>query len=151
MSTTGIGGSAAATRLVRAGILAGIVGPIVAWSLTTVVIASWSGYDPVRQSVSILVDAPLGSLQTLAFALSGLLGAAWAFGLSAVLGTDARDRAIARGLLLVQALVVFGFALLPTDAIGLPTTTIGTLHLIDFYLYAVTMPLTCPSFALTST
>jgi hypothetical protein len=127
---------------VRLGILAGIVGPIVAWGLTLVVIVTWAGYDPIRQSVSILVDAPLGWLQTLAFAISGLSGAAWAFGLSAVLGSDARDRATVRALLLVQAIIVFGFAVLPTDAIGLPTSTIGTLHLIDFYLYAVTMPLT---------
>jgi Protein of unknown function (DUF998) len=142
MLTRGIAGGTAATGLVRGGILAGIVGPIVAWGLTLVVIASWPGYDPIRQSVSILVDAPLGWLQTLAFAISGLLGAAWAFGLSAVLGATDRDRTIVRSPLLVQAVIVFGFAILPTDAIGLPTTTIGTLHLLDFYLYAVTMPVT---------
>jgi len=126
----------------RAGILGGTAGPIVAWGLTFLVIASWRGYDPVSQSVSILVGAPLGWLQTLAFATSGLLGAAWAFGLSAVLGATPRDRAIVRGLLLVQAAIALGFAVLPTDAEGLPTTTIGALHLLDFYLYAVTMPLT---------
>jgi hypothetical membrane protein len=127
---------------VRLGILAGIAGPLVAWGLTVLVIASWPGYDPISQSVSILVNAPLGWVQTLAFVISGLLGAAWAFGLSSVLGATRRDRAIVRGLLLVQAAIAFGFAVLPTDHEGLPTTAIGALHLLDFYLYAVTMPLT---------
>jgi hypothetical protein len=126
----------------RAAIAAGIVGPIVAWGLSVVIIANWPGYDPISQSISLLADAPLGGLQTVAFAISGLLGAAWAFGLASVLGTTAKQRALVRGLLLVQAVIAFGFALLPTDAVGLPTTSIGTLHLYDFYLYAVTMPLT---------
>jgi hypothetical protein len=134
--------NAATASAARAAIAAGIVGPIVAWGLSVVIIANWPGYDPIAQSISLLADAPLGGLQTVAFAISGLLGAAWAFGLASVLGTTARQRALVRGLLLVQAVIAFGFALLPTDAVGLPTTSIGTLHLYDFYLYAVTMPLT---------
>jgi hypothetical protein len=125
-----------------AGIAAGIAAPIVSWTLSVVVIATWPGYDPLAQSISRLVDAPLGSLQTVAFALSGLLGVAWAFGLSSVLGSTARDRALVRGLLLVQAAIAFGFAILPTDPAGAPATMVGRLHLLDFYLYALTMPLT---------
>jgi len=124
------------------GILAGIVGPILTWALTIVVIASWPGYDPISQSISILVTAPLGWVLTVSFAISGLVGVAWAFGLSAVLGSTSRNRAIVRWLLLLQAAISFGFAILPTDPEGAPVTAVGTLHLYDFYLYAVTMPLT---------
>jgi hypothetical protein len=124
------------------GIAAGTAAPIVSWTLSVVVIATWPGYDPVAQSISSLANAPLGWLQTVAFATNGLLGFAWAFGLSSVLGSTARDRALVRGLLLIQAIIAFGFAVLPTDPEGLPTTTIGRLHLLDFYLYALTMPLT---------
>jgi hypothetical membrane protein len=123
-------------------VLAGIVAPVIAWALSLVVITGWPGYDPIRQSISLLAHAPLGWLQTLAFAISGLLGLAWAFGLSNVLGATARDRWIVRGLLLLQAVIGLGFAVLPTDPEGVPETATGGLHLFDFYLYAVTMPLT---------
>jgi hypothetical membrane protein len=125
-----------------AGIAAGIAAPIISWALSVVVIATWPCYDPVAQSISSLANAPLGWLQTVAFAISGLLGVAWAFGLSSVLGSTARDRTLVRGLLLLQAAIAFGFAILPTDPEGAPTTMVGRLHLLDFYLYALTMPLT---------
>ena len=131
-----------------AGIAAGIAAPIISWSLSVVVIATWLGYDPVAQSISSLANAPLGWLQTVAFAISGLLGVAWAFGLSSVLGSTTRDRALVRGLLLIQAVIALGFAILPTDPQGAPTTLIGRLHLLDFYVYAVTMPLTLVILAL---
>ena len=126
------------------GILAGIVAPIVAWALTVFVGATWPGYDPIAQSISVLADAPLGWLQTLAFAISGVLGAAWAFGLSSVLGATPRDRSIVRALVLLQALIAVGFAILPADPgpERAPVSTVGVLHLANFYLYAVTMPLT---------
>ncbi len=126
----------------RASIVAGIAAPVISWALSVVVIAGWPGYDPIAQSISLLATAPLGWLQSVAFAISGILGAAWAFGLSSVLGRTARQRALVRGLLLVQAAIAIGFALLPTDPVGVPTTTIGSIHLLDFYLYAITMPLT---------
>lgn len=131
-----------AARRQALGILAGIVGPIVAWGLTLVVGATWPGYDPISQSISLLVDASLGWLQTLAFAISGVFGVAWAFGLSSVLGATPRDRALVRALVLVQAVISFGFAILPADPDGAPVSTVGALHLANFYLYAVTMPLT---------
>jgi hypothetical protein len=132
----------------RVGIAAGIAAPIVSWSLGVVVIATWPGYDPVAQSISSLANAPLGSLQTVAFAISGVLGVAWAFGLSSVLGSTSRDRELVRGLLLIQAVIALGFAFLPTDPEGAPTTLIGRLHLFDFYLYALAMPVTLVVLAL---
>jgi hypothetical membrane protein len=127
---------------------AGIAAPVVSWGLSLLIIAAWPGYDPVAQSISQLANAPLGWLQTVAFVVGGILGAAWAFGLSSVLGATPRQRALVRGLLLLQALISFGFAALPTDPEGVPRTTIGALHLLDFYLYAVTMPLTLLALAL---
>ena len=125
-------------------IVAGLVGPIVAWALTVLVAATWPGYDPIARSISVLADAPLGWLVTLAFAISGVSTAAWAFGLSNVLGSTWRDRSVVRALVLVQALIAFGFAVLPADPgpERAPVSTIGALHLADFYLYALTMPLT---------
>jgi hypothetical membrane protein len=126
----------------RATILAGIAGPIVSWGLSVVVIAGWPGYDPVAQSISLLANAPLGWLQTVAFVASGLLGLAWAAGLSSVLGASPRQRTLVRALLLLQAAITIAFAIFPTDPDGVPLTTIGRIHLANFYLYAVTMPLT---------
>ena len=129
-------------RINSLAISAGIAAPIVSWGLSFVVIGTWPGYDPVAQSISVLATAPLGWLQAVAFAISGLLGAAWAFGLSSVLGVTGRDRAIVRGLLLLQAAIAIAFVIFPTDPDGVPRSTIGLLHLANFYLYAATMPLT---------
>ncbi len=131
-----------------AAILAGIAAPIASWGLTVIIIAAWPGYDPVRQSISLLVAAPLGWLQTVAFVIGGAFGIAWAFGLSSVLGASPRDRSIVRALLLVQAVIALGFAILPTDPEGVPMTTVGALHLADFYLYAVSMPVTLAAIGL---
>ena len=130
------------TPVATAGILAGIAAPIVSWGLSAVVIAGWPGYDAISQSISLLAVAPLGWLQTVAFAVSGILGAAWAFGLSGVLGATSRDQAIVRGLVLLQAAVTIAFAIFPTDPDGVPISAIGQIHLANFYLYSVTMPLT---------
>ncbi len=123
-------------------ILAGIAAPIISWALSVVVIVGWPGYDPVAQSISLLANAPLGWLQTVAFALSGVLGSAWAIGLSRVLGVTARDRRIVLSLLLLQAAITIAFAIFPTDPGARAVSTIGKVHLANFYLYAVTMPLT---------
>ena len=123
-------------------ILAGIAGPIVSWGLSVVVIAGWPGYDPISQSISLLANAPLGWLQTVAFVVSGGLGIAWAFGLSRILGSTVRARAVVLSLLLVQAAITVAFAIFPTDPDEIPLTMIGRIHLANFYLYAVTMPLT---------
>jgi Protein of unknown function (DUF998) len=135
-------GSVGVPARVRAAILAGVAAPVISWGLSVIVIAGWPEYDPIGQSISLLATAPLGGLQTVAFAVSGVLGAAWAFGLSRVLGTTGRQRGLVLGLLLLQAAIALGFALLPTDPVGAPVTTTGTLHLANFYLYSVTMPVT---------
>lgn len=126
----------------RFAILAGLAGPIIAWGLSAIVIAGWPGYDPIAQSISLLANAPLGWLQTLAFWVSGVLGAAFAFGLATVLGPMPRDRAVVRSLLLLQAALAIGFALFPTDREARAITTIGKIHLGIFYAYAISMPLT---------
>jgi hypothetical protein len=114
----------------------------VSWGLNAFVIAGWPGYDPVAQSISLLANAPLGWLQTVAFAVSGLLGLAWALALPSVLGGSQRRRALVRGLLLLQAVPAIGFAIFPTDPGERGVTTVGAIHVTIFYAYAVTMPLT---------
>ncbi len=129
-------------------IMAGIAAPIVSWGLSVIVIASWPGYDPAAQSISLLANAPLGWLQTVAFIVSGGLGIGWAFGLSSVLGGTRRDRAVVRVLLLLQAAITIAFAIFPTDPDGVPMSRVGVVHLANFYLYAITMPLTLLVFGL---
>jgi hypothetical membrane protein len=123
-------------------ILAGIAAPIISWGLSVVVIAGWPGYDPVSESISLLANAPLGWLQTLAFVISGVLGAAFALGLSRVLGSTGRDRSLVRATLLLLAGLALGFAIFPTDADGRGISTIGQVHLAIFYAYAIAMPVT---------
>jgi len=126
----------------RLGLLSGIAAPIIAWGLSVVVIVTWPGYDPIRQSISLLADAPLGWLESLSFALAGLLGLAWALALPGALGASGRDRSIVRAAELVQAAIVLGFAIFPTDPESAPVSTLGAIHLLDFGLYAVSMPVT---------
>ncbi len=123
-------------------IMAGIAAPIVSWGLSVIVIANWPGHDPAAQSISLLANAPLGWLHTVAFIVSGGLGVGWAFGLSSVLGGTRRDRTVVRVLLLLQAAITIAFAIFPTDPDGVPMSTVGVVHLANFYLYAITMPLT---------
>jgi hypothetical membrane protein len=125
---------------IRLGIAAGVAAPPMAWALATIVALAWPGYDPVGQSISLLANAPLGWVQTVAFVLSGVLGAAWALGLGAVLGTTDRQRRLVRGVLLAQAVLMLGFALFPTDPGERGVTLVGQLHLVVLVAYAVMLP-----------
>jgi len=123
-------------------VLGGAAAPVVLWTLGIVVAATWPGYDPLAQSISLLVHAPLGGLQTAAFWAQGGLGLAWAIGAARVIGRDRRERWIVRGLFLLQSGIGFAFAVLPTDADGERITLVARLHLANFYLYAISMPIT---------
>lgn len=123
-------------------LLAGIASPIVLWSLGVIVAATWPGYDPIAESISVMVHAPLGWIQTLAFWIEGVLGIAWAFGAARMIGMNAREGRIVRWLFLLQAAIGFAFAILPADAGGTRETLVAQLHLANFYLYAVSMPIT---------
>lgn len=129
-------------RALRLGLLAGIAAPIVSWALGLVVMASWPGYDPIRQSISLLATAPLGWIENLGFALAGLLNLAWAFALARVLGATPRERTFVVGSQVLQGLIVLAFAVFPTDPDAAPVSTIGQLHLANYGLYALSMPLT---------
>jgi Protein of unknown function (DUF998) len=145
VQSTNLGRSSGpADRRLELGVLAGVAAAIAPWVLSVIVIVGWPGYDPVRQSISLLATAPLGWLMTAALAIGGLLDVAWALALPAVLGAPdrPRDRTLVRALLLLQAAIALGFAILPTDPEGVPVSTVGFLHLLDFYLYAVSMPVT---------
>jgi hypothetical protein len=129
-----------AKRLTLALLACGAIGPAVFWVLGAVVALTWPGYDPIADSISSMVHAPLGGLQVLAFAIGAPLTLAWAIGAGRVLGATPRDRAVVRALFAAQAAISLAFALLPTDAVGVPTTLVGSLHLVDFYAYAIVMP-----------
>ncbi len=126
----------------RALVAAGLAAPVALWVIGVIVAVTWPGYDPIAESISVMVHAPLGWLQTGAFWLQGLLGVAWAIGAARVMGTTAADRRIIRALFLLQAGIGFAFALLPADAGGVRETVVGRLHLANFYLYAISMPIT---------
>jgi hypothetical protein len=119
---------------------AGLVGPAVFWGLGAFVAMSWPGYDWVSQSISSLVHAPLGELQTLAFLLGGLLSLGWAIGAGRIMGRTDRQGSLVRGLFLVQAGLLVAFALLPTDPDDVSRTLTGNLHLLTFFSYSVAMP-----------
>jgi hypothetical protein len=129
-----------AARDTRVLLASGAIGPAAFWVLGGVVAATWPGYDPIADSISSMVHAPLGGLQILAFAIGGPLTLAWAIGAGRVLGATPRDRTIVRAVFAVQAAIALAFALLPTDASGAPATLVGSLHLATFYAYAIVMP-----------
>jgi hypothetical protein len=124
----------------RALLAFGAIGPAVFWALGAVVAATWPGYDPIADSISSMVHAPLGGLQVLAFAIGGPITLAWAIGAGRVLGATPRDRTIVRAVFAVHAAISLAFALLPTDAVGAPVSFVGNLHLATFYAYAIVMP-----------
>lgn len=124
------------------GLLAGIAAPFLAWGLSVIPIVTWPGYDPIAGSISVLANAPLGWVQTLAFAVSGILGLAWAAALPGVLGATPRDRGRVRALLVLQSALAIGFAIFPTDLERPGITPVGKVHLAIFFTYAVTMPVT---------
>lgn len=123
-------------------LLAGIASPIVLWSLGIIVAVTWPGYDPISESISSMVHAPMGWLQGAAFWVQGGLGVAWAVGASRVMGQTIIERRLVGGLFLLQAGIGFAFAVLPTDPGGAHDTLVGRLHLANFYLYAISMPIT---------
>jgi hypothetical protein len=129
-----------AARWTRALLACGAIGPVAFWVLGGVVAATWPGYDPIAESISSMVHAPLGGLQVLAFAIGGPLTLAWAIGAGRVLGAASLDRTIVRAVFALQATISLAFALLPTDVAEASTTLVGELHLVTFYIYALVMP-----------
>jgi hypothetical membrane protein len=135
-------GIVGAERPLRPLLLAGVLAPVLAWGLTVPVMLSWPGYDPVRQSISLLANAPNGWLQTLAFVISGGLGLAWAAGMGRMVGATAGDRRLVWRLLAFQAVVTILFAVFPTDPGARGTSPVGVLHLVDFAAYSISLPVT---------
>jgi hypothetical protein len=133
------GGAHRATRVLLA---AGAVGPVLFWLLGGVVALTWPGYDPIADSISSLVNAPLGVLQTFAFLAGAVLAVAWAVGAGRAIGATPRDHVLVRGRFMLQASIVLAFALFPTDPDGMETSLVGLLHLATFFAYAIATPIT---------
>ena len=127
----------------RLALLAGIAAPIISWALSVVVILGWPGYDPVAQSISLLANAPLGWLQTVAFVAERR--ARGGVGDRTLAGARRHRRVIAGSSVAAPALrrrsrsPSRSSRRIPGRG---PISTIGKIHLANFYLYAVTMPLT---------
>jgi hypothetical protein len=119
---------------------AGAGAPLLAWTLSVAAALTWPGYDPVAQSISLLVHGPNGWLQTIAFLASGGLGLAWAVGMGRVLGTTGADQRRVRWLLALQSGLAIAFAAFPTDPGVRGSSPVGLLHLATFGLYAIAMP-----------
>jgi hypothetical membrane protein len=125
------------TRLLLA---CGIAGPVLFWVLGATAAATWPGYDPVSQSISVMVTAPQGWLQVDAFILLGVLSFAFAVGMGRVAGRDGAARRRVRSALLVLAAIELGFALFPTDP-GDAVSLHGALHVVVFLAFAITFPI----------
>jgi hypothetical protein len=132
--------TSARSRLLLA---AGIGAPLVIAATSVLVALAWPGYDPVRRSISSLANAPLGFLQTLGFAVAGLLEAAFALGAAAVIGRTRRERRLVAALLLLIATLTLLFALFPTDPPGAPRSPVGRAHLGIALVYSLVLPAVC--------
>lgn len=107
--------------------LAGVVGPIVLIAADLVAAISAPSYNLIRDSISSLVWAPLGWLQTIGFLVIGLLVEVFVAGL---LFSIRGRRGFGLG---IGLLVAFGFGLLligafHTDPVGGQHTIEGTIH-----------------------
>ena len=126
-----------ATRLLLA---CGIAGPVLFWVLGAIAAATWPGYDPVSDSISVLVHAPEGWLQVDAFILLAVLSLAFAIGMGRVTGATPAARRRVRSALLVLAAIQLGFALFPTDPAE-ATSLHGEIHTLVFAAFAITFPI----------
>jgi hypothetical membrane protein len=127
-----------ATRLLLG---CGIAGPVLFWALGSVAAATWPGYDPVAQSISVLVQAPNGWLQEDGFILLGVLTMVFAVGMGRVAGRTAAARARVRSALLALAVIDLGFALFPADGPDAATSPFGAVHMLVFATFAVAFPI----------
>lgn len=128
--------------------LAGMTGPLVLILADLIAAFSEPGYNPVRDSISILALTSMGWVQTIGFLVIGLLVEIFIAGLF----FNMRGR-LGFGLSL-GLLTGFGFGLLlmgafPMDPIGVQKTVHGTIHLVaavgSFWIFFVSVLLLLPS------
>ena len=115
-------------------------GPVTFQSITGALQLSWSGYDPVRDAVSVLVFGPYGWLQTAAFLVLGCSVIA----LAVVLLFHMRFRFklnIVALLLLGAAFIVVGAN--PTGLPGVEDTVAAVIHRGAAGVTVVAFPVAC--------
>ena len=130
---------------VRGPALAGVVGPIVFWSVLTILGRTQFGYNAFQSDISQLALGANGWVQTANFIVFGLLIVAFQRGL---------QRTIAPGkvwgtidfLAIACGLGLLSIAVLPTDPVG-KWTLRGAVHLGVAAALAVLLPLSCLAMA----
>jgi hypothetical membrane protein len=126
---------------VRGPALAGVTGPILFWSVLTILGQTQGGYNAFRSDISLLALGANGWVQTVNFIVFGILIVAFQRGLQRTIAPGkiwgAIDvLAIACGLGLVS------IGVFPTDRIGTWTLR-GAVHLGVVAALAVLLPLSC--------
>jgi hypothetical membrane protein len=116
------------------------VAPVCIWVVSLILGAISPGYDPIRRSISALVNTPNGWLLTIAFIVTGTLELAFAVGASRVIGVTRHQRRVVAAVIAVIGLLTLLFALFPTDPPGVLRTGVGRTHLLVALGYSLALP-----------
>ena len=130
---------------VRGPALAGIAGPIVFWSVLTILGRAQSGYSAFRSDISLLALGPSGWVQTADFVVFGLLIIAFQGGVQRTVAPGRVWGAI-NIIALACGLALVAIAVFPTDRVGTWTFG-GAVHLGVVTALAVLLPLSCVAMA----
>jgi uncharacterized protein DUF998 len=130
---------------VRGPALAGIAGPVVFWSVLTLLGRMQAGYSAFKSDISLLALGPGGWMQTANFVVFGVLIAAFQGGVQRTVAPGRVWSAI-NIIALACGLGLVVIAAFPTDRVG--TWTIrGAIHLGVVAALAVLLPLSCLAMA----
>jgi len=120
--------------------LSGIVGPILFWSVLTVLGQTQPTYNGVRSDISLLALGPHGWVQTLNFSAFGVLVVVFQAGIQRAV--SGRVWGAINILAMASGLGLVLIAVFPTDRVG--TWTIhGAIHLSVVGALVVLLPLSC--------
>jgi len=127
--------------------LTGVIGPVLFLLITTIVESFQPGYDPLRETISILVWGPQGWLQTFIFLLFGFLLIVFAVRLYFAIGKSVSLRLGFASLVLI-ALGFFLIGVFPTQRPGMSLTLHSLIHVYTAYAISILFILACFAFAL---
>jgi Protein of unknown function (DUF998) len=130
---------------VRGPALAGVVAPILFWSVLTILGQTQAGYNAFRSDISLLALGTNGWVQTVNFIVFGILIVAFQRGLQRTIAPGKIWGAIDL-LAIACGLGLLSIAVFPTDPIGTWTLR-GAVHLGVAAALAVVLPLSCLAMA----